>query len=105
MGAAYLGVPCAVKNRPALDAAYLPFAPWRDAYLKEAHRPVRIAVERQDGQVAVFDTRLRGVTDPADLRFLERTVKLLLWSVGGWRVRICGCDDLTRRLAEIYGLP
>ena len=25
MGAAYLGVPCAVKNRPALDAAYLPF--------------------------------------------------------------------------------
>ena len=103
MGAAYLGVPCAVKNRPALDAAYLPFAPWRDAYLKEAHRPVRIAVERQEGQVAVFDTRLRGVTDPADLRFLERTVKLLLWSVGGWRVRICGCDDLTRRLAEIYG--
>ena len=103
MGAAYLGVPCAVKNRPALDAAYLPFAPWRDAYLKEAHRPVRIAVERQDGQVAVFDTRLRGVTDPADLRFLERTVKLLLWSVGGWRVRICGCDGLTRRLAEIYG--
>ena len=103
MGAAYLGVPCAVKNRPALDAAYLPFAPWRDAYLKEAHRPVRIAVERQDGQVAVFDTRLRGVTDPADLRFLERTVKLLLWSVGGWRVRICGCDDLTRRLADIYG--
>lgn len=103
MGAAYLGVPCAMKNRPALDAAYLPFAPWRDAYLKEAHRPVRIAVERQDGQVAVFDTRLRGVTDPADLRFLERTVKLLLWSVGGWRVRICGCDDLTRRLAEIYG--
>lgn len=103
MGAAYLGVPCAVKNRPALDAAYLPFAPWRDAYLKEAHCPVRIAVERQEGQVAVFDTRLRGVTDPADLRFLERTVKLLLWSVGGWRVRICGCDDLTRRLADIYG--
>lgn len=103
MGAAYLGVPCAVKNRPALDAAYLPFAPWRDAYLKEAHRPVRIAVERQEGQVAVFDTRLRGVTDPADLRFLERTVKLLLWSVGGWRVRICGCDGLTRRLADIYG--
>jgi predicted NBD/HSP70 family sugar kinase len=103
MGAAYLGVPCAVKNRPALDAAYLPFAPWRDAYLKEAHCPVRIAVERQEGQVAVFDTRLRGVTDPADLRFLERTVKLLLWSVGGWRVRICGCDGLTRRLADIYG--
>ena len=53
--------------------------------------------------MAVFDTRLRGVTDPADLRFLERTVKLLLWSVGGWRVRICGCDGLTRRLADIYG--
>ena len=34
----------------------------------------------------------------ADLRFLERTVKLLLWSVGGWRVCLCGCDELADEL-------
>ena len=99
----YLGISFDIRNRPPLDGDFLPFAPWRDAYLKEARRPIRIAVERQDGQTAVFDTRLRdGTNRAADLRFLERTVKLLLWSVGGWRVRICGCDDLTAALAQVY---
>ena len=99
----YLGISFAMQNVPALDRSFLPFAPWRAAYLAEARHPVRIAVERQDGQTAVFETRLRD--EPyraADLRFLERTVKLLLWSVGGWRVRICGCDRLTRELAHTY---
>ena len=99
----YLGISFAMQNAPALDEGFIPFAPWRAAYLAEARRPVRIAVERQDGQTAVFETWLRD--EPyraADLRFLERTVKLLLWSVGGWRVRICGCDRLTRELARTY---
>lgn len=99
----YLGISFTMQNAPALDEGFIPFAPWRAAYLAEARRPVRIAVERQDGQTAVFETRLRD--EPyraADLRFLERTVKLLLWSVGGWRVRICGCDRLTRELARTY---
>ena len=99
----YLGISYGIKNRPALDSGFIPFAPWRSAYLSEAHRPVRIAVERQDGQTAVFDTRLRDTSyHAANLRFLERTVKLLLWSVGGWRVRICGCDELTEALRHIY---
>ena len=99
----YLGISFPIKNRPALDGGFLPFAPWRAAYLAEASRPVRIAVERQDGQTAVFDTRLRGETyHAANLRLLERTVKLLLWSVGGWRVRICGCDALTAELRSAY---
>ena len=99
----HLGISFHMENRPALDGGFIPFAPWQAAYLAEAHRPVRIAVERQDGQVAVFDTRLRDDAHrAADLRFLERTVKLLLWCVGGWRVRICGCDELTQELARIY---
>ena len=99
----YLGISYGIKSRPALDSGFIPFAPWRSAYLSEAHRPVRIAVERQDGQTAVFDTRLRDASyHAANLRFLERTVKLLLWSVGGWRVRICGCDELTEALRHIY---
>lgn len=99
----YLGISYGIKSRPALDSGFIPFAPWRSAYLSEAHRPVRIAVERQDGQTAVFDTRLRDASyHAANLRFLERTVKLLLWSVGGWRVRICGCDELTKALRHIY---
>ena len=99
----YMGISFPMKNCPGLDGTYIPFAAWRAAYLAEAHRPIRIAVERQDGQVAVFDTRIRnGTYHTANLRFLERTVKLLLWSVGGWRVRICGCDALTEELRTVY---
>ena len=99
----YLGISCHIKNKPSLDSGFIPFAPWRSAYLAEAHRPVRIAVERQEGQTAVFDTRLRDASyHAANLRFLERTVKLLLWSVCGWRDRICGCDELTEALRHIY---
>ena len=77
----YCGIEYSLKNRPALDGDFLPFAPWRQAYLAQAAHPIRIAIERQDGQTAVFDTRLRGgAYRQADLRFLERTVKLLLWS-------------------------
>ena len=99
----YLGIPYEVRNRPTLDSRFLPFAPWREAYLSAARQPVRIAVERQDGQAAVFDTRLRGAGyREADLRFLERTVKFLLWSVGGWRVCVSGCDELTAQLRDSY---
>lgn len=99
----YLGISYSMKNRPALDAAFIPFAAWRQAYLAQAHRPIRIAVERQDGQTAVFNTCLRDeACRQANLRFLERTVKLLLWCVGGWRVCICGCDALTEALGQIY---
>ena len=103
MNVEHLGISFHMETRPALDSGFIPFAPWQAAYLAEAHRPVRIAVERQDGQAAVFETRLRDDAHrAADLRFLERTVKLLLWCVGGWRVRICGCDELTQELARIY---
>ena len=55
----YCGIEYSLKNRPALDGDFLPFAPWRQAYLAQAAHPIRIAIERQDGQTAVFDTRLR----------------------------------------------
>ena len=100
----YLGIPFAMKNRPELDPAFLPLGGWRRAYLAGAERPVRIAVEREDGQIAVFETRLRGEKyAQANLRFLERTVKLLLWSVGGFRVYLAGAGVLTGQLRAMYG--
>lgn len=83
----YLGIPFSVKNVPCLQPDFLPFAPWRTAYLSQARQPFRIAVEGSG--TVVYETRIRGGS-PADLRYLERTVKLLLWSVGGWRVTLRG---------------
>lgn len=95
----YLGIPFSVKNAPCLQPDFLPFAPWRTAYLSQARQPFRIAVEGSG--TVVYETRIRGGS-PADLRYLERTVKLLLWSVGGWRVTLQGDEVLISRLRESF---
>lgn len=95
----YLGIPFSVKNVPCLQPDFLPFAPWRTAYLSQARQPFRIAVEGSG--TVVYETRIRGGS-PADLRYLERTVKLLLWSVGGWRVTLQGDGVLISQLGEIF---
>lgn len=99
----YLGITYSFHNQPKLDPGFIPFSVWREAYLAQASNPVSIAVEREGGKISVFQTALRDdAYAEANYRYLERFVKMLLWSVGGFRVFICGCDDLTRRLQEAY---
>jgi predicted NBD/HSP70 family sugar kinase len=99
----YLGIEYFFQNQPILDPAFLPFGVWREAYLAQASNPVSIAVEREGGKISVFQTALRDdAYAEANYRYLERFVKMLLWSVGGFRVFICGCDALTKRLQEAY---
>lgn len=76
---------------------------WAKAYLKEAARPFKIAVERENGLVSVFETKLRGAEfAEANARFVERLVKMLLWSVGGWKVYLCGDDAIAKRMQNEY---
>ena len=99
----YLGIIYDYKNKPSLEPEFIPFHVWAQAFLKEAGRPFRVAVERDNGGVSVFASRLRGEEfAAANYRYLERYVKFLLWSVGGWRVTICGCEETARRLLEDY---
>ena len=99
----YLGVSYDYGNKPALDESFLPFGVWAKAFLEGADRPVRIALEREEGRVSVFSTFLRGEEyKDANLRYLERTVKFLLWSVGGWKVTLCGCEETAEKLRDIY---
>ena len=99
----YLGIEYSIKNLPALDADFIPFGVWAKAYLKEAARPFKIAVERENGLVSVFETKLRGAEfAEANARFVERFVKMLLWSVGGWKVSLCGDDAIAKRMQNEY---
>ena len=80
----YLGIDYSVKNMPAFDPGFIPFGVWAKAYLQEADRPFKIAVERDHGKITVYETRLRGEAfAAANIRFAERLVKMLLWSAGG----------------------
>ena len=99
----YLGIDFPVKNLPALDPGYIPFGPWMEAYLAGADRPLDLAVEREDGKISVHRTFLRGEAfAAANLRFAERYVKFLLWSVGGWRIYVRGDRAVYARLAADY---
>ena len=100
----YLGIEYQMKHAPKLDPTFIPFGVWRAAYLKDAKQPIAIAVERDKGRVSVHKTFIHGTPEmaEADYRYVERYVKFLLWSTGGFRVTICGCTELAQRLQKAY---
>ena len=100
----YLGIEYNIKHLPELDEGFIPFGVWAQAYQKGAAQPLAIAVERDKGHISVRKTRIYGTPDmaEADYRYVERFVKFLLWSIGGFRVYICGCSDIAQRLKKAY---
>ena len=100
----YLGVEYQMKHAPKLDPTFIPFGVWREAYLKDAKQPIAIAVERDKGRISVHHTCIHGTEAmaEADYRYVERYVKFLLWSIGGFRVYICGCSQIAQRLQKAY---
>lgn len=102
----YLGITYDVKNLPKLEPEFIPFGPWMDAFLQDATQEVKVAVERNEGKISVWKTCIHGTQElaEADYRYLERYVKFLLWSVGGFRVYLCGAGPLCQRMQAEYVL-
>ena len=100
----YLGIEFPVKNMPELDPGYIPLGPWLRAYLEGASKPISIAVERDKGKITVRQAKIYGTPEmaQADYRFVERYVKFLLWSIGGFRVFILGASEIAQRLKAEY---
>src|SRR3989337_1047178 len=78
-----------------------------DALVSQSGRPVpiRIALEQTDGSVFHFHTRLLPARHPqaaANATHLERLVKFMLWSRGGWRIHVDGPGDAVEGLADHY---
>ena len=100
----YLGINFDLKHIPELDPGFIPFGVWANEYEKTATKPVAIAVERDKGQVSVRYTKIHGTPEmaEADYRYLERYMKFLLWSIGGFKVSVCGCSDIAKRIQAAY---
>ena len=100
----YLGISFEMKNTPVLDPEFIPFGVWAEEYLKGAAKPIAIAVEKNEGYISVHHTKIYGTAEmaEADYRYIERYVKFLLWSIGGFKVYVCGCSDLAKRLQQAY---
>ena len=82
------GISVEIKNIPALDPEFTPLLKFNRAFLKNASKPVSIAVERADGQMAVCHTKIHGTKEmaEADTYYIDRIVKTMLWLKGGFRI-------------------
>ncbi len=100
----FLGVEFEAKNLPALDVGFVPAEPFARAFLKGASKPLKLAIERENGLISVYDTALREGDEwrEANRAFAERTLKFMLWSRGGWRLYICGDGDVYNYIADAY---
>jgi predicted NBD/HSP70 family sugar kinase len=98
------GIKFGVKNPPELDPDFMPLLKFNRAFLREAHTPLGIAVERSDGQIAVCETMIRGTpaSAQADRYYAERLVKSLLWMKGGFRVYVRGDAGIFEYLKSAY---
>ncbi len=92
-----------VKNVPTLDPDFIPILKFNQAFLAGAQKPVSIAVERADGQVAAFRTFIHGTPEmaQADRYYIDRMVKTALWLQGGFKV-YTDDKDLYDYLSGVY---
>ncbi len=92
-----------VKNVPALDPDFIPILKFNQAFLAGAQKPVSLAVERADGQVAAFRTFIHGTPEmaQADRYYIDRMVKTALWLQGGFKV-YTDDKDLYDYLSSVY---
>ena len=100
------GIEVNIKNIPKLDPGFIPMSAFTRAFEKSAAggKEIVIAVERNQGQVAVRRCRIHGTPDKADADrvYVDRTVKMLLWAYGGWKVMICGDEALGQTIIDAY---
>lgn len=83
-----------IKNKPILDPEFTPLLKFNQSFLAGATKPVSIAVERADKQMATTHTYIYGTAEmlEADRYYIDRLVKTLLWMKGGFRIYVTDKD-------------
>lgn len=98
------GIHIPMNDHPLLDPGFIPLGLYNRAFLADATKPLGVAVERAEGQIARVDTRIHGTPEyaAADRYYLDRLVKTLLWMKGGFRVYVSGDRDMYEYLKGAY---
>lgn len=95
---------------PPLDDNFRPAVLANRAFLNEVAQskagvPLLIGLERSDGYLSHFSTRVFPEGHPrarANFYYVERLVKFLLWQKGGWKVYVGGQPSIGKYIAECY---
>ncbi len=93
-----------LKSLPPLDEEFIPILLFNREFIKQAKKPLRVAVERADGQIADCQTRICGTPEmaEADRFYVNRLVKTLLWVKGGFRIYVSGSDEIYEYLKKAF---
>jgi predicted NBD/HSP70 family sugar kinase len=100
----------APKVTPVLDPLFRPAVLANRAFRALVHSTgnpisVGLALEQTDGNVSHFRTEILPESHPqaaGNFVYLERILRLLLWSRGGFRIHFQGPANLAAKLAEYY---
>jgi predicted NBD/HSP70 family sugar kinase len=94
---------------PPLDPAFRPASLFNHKFrewVKESKGvPLRLALERADGSISTYATDVLPSTSPefsANLPYVERLIKFLLWQRGGWKLYVGGPAEIGRYIQESY---
>ena len=99
-----------LRHPPVLDPGFIPAELWnRDYEARVVADPgstqVVVALTRPDETVYRHEARVlphEGDNIAANVRFLERTIKFLLWTKGGSGIVIGGHDELAKEISRRY---
>ncbi len=97
------------KIPPVLDPGFVAASVYNRALRELAARrgavPLRLALERADGSVSVFETTAVPPGAPEfslNFCYAERLVKFLLWQRGGWKVYVGGPREIGEYIKAQY---
>src|SRR5262245_37966008 len=104
------GLPLFDAAQPGLHPEFRPAARARRHFRSLADAtagavPVRLALEQADGSTFRFDLKVLPDAHPmaaGNAIYLERFVKFILWSRGGWRIHIDAPAPLVAALEAHY---
>ncbi len=98
------------KLIPVLDKEFMPISLINRAYRNKLSKykdsiEIKIALEREEGLVYTYSTKIfpeNSGMDEENLLYIERIVKTLLWTRGGWKLTIGGSDNIGEYISKLY---
>lgn len=90
-----------------LDPKFLPAVLFNRNYVREVRAsgkgvPLVLGLERENGLVSRFETVVHPTSDSNTLLYVERLVKFLFWSRGGWKLHFGGPVSIGESIRKTY---
>ena len=98
------------KLTPPLDQDFRPAVLANHAFLEEVDNlnvgvPLVLGLERSDGYLSRFETQVfpeGHERAEANLEYIERIVKFLMWQKGGWKIYVGGPRNIGEFINKCY---